>query len=130
MSDQPKIYQVCEVHNFGGFFGGDTVTLSAAERGASSGEQTLTIDQAALVGIADRHTVVAGMLFSLVFAGERVERAELLGAATHAQLRAALGPADLPASLTGPLVLSQRCEHCGLWVAGSAAGADCQACAR
>ena len=88
-------FLVQEVHNFGGFFGGDTVTLTATPFGGAGvpggEEQTITIDQQALTNVRDRHSISAGMLLELSRTGDRVDRAELLGAATHAQLRAALG---------------------------------------
>jgi rubrerythrin len=119
---------VTEVHNFGGFFGGDTVTLSGAEwRAEAAEERTLTIDQAALANVADRHSVAAGMLLDLAFAGERVERATLLGAGTHAELRRALGEPALPAALDAPVALAHRCAGCALWVPTDAAGA-CPVC--
>lgn len=108
---------VSEVHNFGGFFGGDTVTLSGAEwRAEAAPERTLTIDEAALANVPARHHLAAGMLLELSFAGERVERATLLGAQAHAELRLALGEPAAPASLDGPRALSHRCDPCGLWV--------------
>jgi hypothetical protein len=123
---------VSEVHNFGGFFGGDTVTLSGAAWPSAAGavEQTLTIDAAALRNVPDRHTLGAGMLLELEFAGERVERAELLGAADYAELRRALGPPALPAGpLAGPHILSHHCAACALWVVTTPAPARCPLCA-
>jgi rubrerythrin len=121
---------VSEVHNFGGFFGGDTVTLSGVEwRLDGAEERTLTIDEAALANVADRHTVCAGMLLDLVFAGERVERATLLGAATHAELRRALGDPPLAASLEAPHTLAHRCDACALWVPTEHAPERCPVCA-
>jgi hypothetical protein len=109
---------ITELHNFGGFFGGDTVTLSGRPwRAAEAPEQTLTIDEAALANVADRHTLAPGMLIELAFAGERVERAALLGAASHGELRRALGDPPLPAGpLAAPLALAHRCAACELWV--------------
>src|SRR5262245_21872466 len=82
---------VSEVHNFGGFFGGDTITLSGAPWPEAGEEQTLTIDEAALENVADRHTIVVGMLLELHLAGTRVDRALLLAAPDHNSLRQALG---------------------------------------
>lgn len=121
-------FRVIEVHNFGGFFGGDTVTLTATPQGAPDDEQTLTIDQGALSNVADRHTVCAGMLLALDFAGTRVERAELLGAGTHAELRAALGAPQPAGPIAGHAILSYRCDSCGLWVAGEPEGERCRVC--
>ena len=127
MSD-PILYLVQEVHNFGGFFGGDTVTLTATRRDSPDDEETLTIDQGALANVRDRHTISAGMLLALTLAGERVDRAELLGAASHADLRAALGPAAPAVPLRGPQVLSYHCPACQLWVAGPPDGEACRLC--
>jgi hypothetical protein len=125
---EPIRYLVQEVHNFGGFFGGDTVTLSATQLDRPDEEATITIDQQALANVRDRHTIAAGMLLELQMSGDRVDRAELLGAATHAELRAALGPAALPVQFDQPLVLSYRCEGCKLWVAGTPQSGACRLC--
>jgi len=122
-------FLIQEVHNFGGFFGGDTVTLTASLFGDSAGaEQTITIDQQALTNVRDRHTISAGMLLELARTGERVDRAELLGAATHAQLRAALGPPTATGPLDEPLILSYACHTCNLWVAGTPEQGRCRVC--
>ena len=127
---QPDIlYLVREVHNFGGFFGGDTVTLTAAvQGGAPDEEHTLTIDERALANVRDRHTIAAGMLLGVKLAGERVDRAALLAAATHAELRAALGAAQIDGPLDGPQIVSYRCATCGLWVAGAPEDGRCRLC--
>lgn len=110
-------FQITELHNFGGFFGGDTVTLSGAPwRTPDAEDQTLTIDQAALTNVADRHTLTVGMVLELTFAGERVEAASLVGAPDAAHLRAALGDPPVPSTLDAPLVVSYVCAECGLWV--------------
>jgi hypothetical protein len=121
-------YLVREVHNFGGFFGGDTVTLTATPLDAPDEEQTITIDQQALANVRDRHTICAGMLLELTRTGDRVDRAELLAAATQAELRAALGLPVLAGPLTGPQILSYRCEACNLWVAGAPVDGQCRLC--
>ena len=125
---EPIRYLVREVHNFGGFFGGDTVTLAAVRPAAPEDEETLTIDQQALVNVADRHTIAAGMLLALTLAGARVDRAELLGAATQAELRAALGLPTAAGPLDSPLILSYRCDACDLWVAGAPENGRCRLC--
>ncbi len=128
MSKETERVLVREVHNFGGFFGGDTVTLTATPHDAPDDEQTLTIDEKALTNIADRHTVMAGMLFDLTRAGERIDAATLLGAATADELRTALGPVEATGPLDEPQILSYHCPNCNLWVAGPPAGATCRVC--
>jgi rubrerythrin len=131
MSETTRLL-VQEVHNFGGFFGGDTVTLTATPFGSTAvpadQEQTITIDQQALANVHDRHTISAGMLLELWRTGERVDRAELLGAATHDQLRAALGPPAATGPLAEPLILSYACHTCNLWVAGAPEQDVCRVC--
>lgn len=108
---------VTEVHNFGGFFGGDTVTLSATPWPEGE-EETLTIDQKALDNIADRHTIAPEMLFELEVSGERVDRAQLLGARELAALREAIGVAPTATTLDAPRIRSYNCARCQLWVVG------------
>ena len=131
MSDAAR-FLVQEVHNFGGIFGGDTVTLTATPFGGADAptgeEQTITIDQQALINVGDRHTISAGMLLELWRTGDRVDRAELLGAATHAQLRAALGAPAVGGPLAEPLILSYACHACNLWVAGAPLEDRCRIC--
>jgi rubrerythrin len=130
LQDNP-LYLVREVHNFGGFFGGDTVTLTATVYGGAPEEEyTLTIDERALANVRDRHTLAAGMLLGVKLTGERVDRAELLAAATHAELRTALGAAQIDGPLDGPHILSYRCAACGLWVAGAPEDGRCRLCSQ
>jgi hypothetical protein len=132
MSSETTRFLVQEVHNFGGFFGGDTVTLTATPFGSTAApaaeEQTITIDQQALANVRDRHTISAGMLLELSRTGERVDRAELLGAATHVQLRAALGSPAATGPLAEPLILSYACHTCNLWIAGTPEQHMCRIC--
>jgi rubrerythrin len=131
MTNTPNtaLYLVQEVHNFGGFFGGDTVTLTAVQRDTQV-EQTLMIDERSFTNVRDRHTIAAGMLLELTLSGERVDHAELLGAASQAELRAALGTPQLAGPLAGPQILSYRCDGCGLWVAGAPETGQCRVCGR
>ena len=126
-------FLVQEVHNFGGFFGGDTVTLTATPFGSDAmpadAEQMITIDQQALANVRDRHNISAGMLLELSRTGERVDCAKLLGAATHSQLHAALGPSAVAGPLAEPLILSYACQTCNLWVAGAPEHGRCRVCA-
>jgi hypothetical protein len=112
---------VLEVHNFGGFFGGDTVTLTAA--GWPEGdEETITIDEKALANLHDRYQVAAGMVFDLATAGQRVERAELLGAADWSLLELILQSTVPAETLAAPRIRAYRCAPCAIWVLGQPAG--------
>ncbi len=116
MSDT-RLMWVTEVHNVGGFFGGDTVTLSATPWPEGE-ESTLTVDEKALDNIRARHLVSAEMLLELEFTGERIDRARLVGARERAVLDAALGPAPLATTLSAPRIRAYRCDTCRLWLAG------------
>ncbi len=116
MSDT-RLMWVTEVHNFGGFFGGDTVTLSAASW-PDGEESTLTIDEKALDNIQARHAVSPEMLLELTFSGERIDRARLLAARERAVLNEALGPSPLATTLSGPSIRAYHCATCRLWVVG------------
>ncbi len=124
---------VGEVHNFGGFFGGDTVTFTAT-RWHTDDEETFTVDAQALTNIRERHAVAASMVFHFEMAGARIDRAELLAAAEWPLLDAALvvRPPDGP--LRAPRILAYRCDRCALWVVGepvpAEAGPLCKLCAR
>ncbi len=124
-------FEVVEVHNFGGFFGGDTVTLDAAPLSDEADVRTLVIDARALANVPDRHCITAGMVFALEMDGERVDHAELLAAQSQADLRTALGTAQIDGPLDGPLLLSARCPNCGRWViAARWHESGCELCAQ
>jgi rubrerythrin len=112
-----RVVWVTEVHNFGGFFGGDTVTLSATPWPEGE-EETLTIDEKALDNIPNRHTVAPEMLFQLVFSGERIDNARLLAARELETLNQALGDAPSASRLDGPQIRAYHCRVCNLWVTG------------
>ena len=127
---------VTEVHNFGGFFGGDTVTLSAVPWPEGE-EESLTIDERALSNIADRHTIAPEMLLRLTLSGARVDRAELLAAREYATMLRAVGAAapetseaSQPANIV-PRVRAYYCARCDLWIDGQpaqVAAAQCGLC--
>lgn len=108
---------VTEVHNFGGFFGGDTVTLSATPWPEGE-EETLTIDEKALDNITNRHTVAPEMLLQLVCSGERIDNAKLLAAREIDTLHQALGDAPVAPKLDAPQIRAYHCTSCNLWVVG------------
>lgn len=114
---------IAEVHNFGGFFGGDTVALSGKAWDAPAAPlQAFTIDESALTNMRERHTMTAGMLFELQLRGERVEAATLLAAPTYAALQRALVP-QLPSGPCHSLtIMSHYCPTCDLWIVGEPRG--------
>ena len=115
MSDMRRI-KVTEVHNFGGFFGGDTVTLSAVPW-PDGDEETLTIDDKALANIPDRYLVAADMLLDLQMQGERVDRAFLIATPDPEALRNVLVAAP-SAPHDRPEIRAYHCATCQLWLLG------------
>ncbi len=107
---------VTEVHNVGGFFGGDTITLSATPW-PDGEEDTLTIDEKALENIRARHTIMPEMLLELELTGDRVDRARLLASRDRELMNDALRDAasDL---LDGPRIRAYHCARCNLWIVG------------
>lgn len=122
-------WQVLEVHNFGGFFGGDTVTLTAA-RLDDRAEETLTIDEKAFVNVRDRYTVVPSMVLELDMVGERVDRAVLHAAAEWPLLDAALDAAPPASCLAAPSIRAHRCKRCAMWIAGAPLDDGVRECCR
>lgn len=124
-------WTVREVHNFGGFFGGDTVTLTAARWGTDE-EETFTIDAQALVNVRERHAVAPSMVFRFDMVGSRVDRAELLAAPEWPLLDEALVPVPLDTPLQGLHIRAYRCENCEHWVVGepitAPTGQVCELC--
>ncbi len=130
---QATRWRVLEVHNFGGFFGGDTVTLTVEDL-STHAEETITIDEKALANIDDRYKVTPTMVFELQMSGTRVDRAELIAADDWHAIQAALNPAPPSAPLAGPQIRAYRCGGCKLWILGTpsiAAGLkQCCLCSR
>ncbi len=120
MASETTRWSVLEVHNFGGFFGGDTVTLTASRWGDGV-EETITIDEKALANVRDRHTIAPSMVLDLQMVGDRVDQASLLAAAEWPLLDAALGAEAPPGPLHGPRIRAYCCDHCNLWVDGEPA---------
>jgi hypothetical protein len=116
MSETTDVF-VSEIENVGGFFGGDTITLTVRHQDQSL--QTITIDEHALSNVPSRFNIASGMLLRITHTGERIENAELLGASSADQLRTALGPVTLPSQLDQPFILNYWCDNCQLWLHGT-----------
>ncbi|XSG76819.1 hypothetical protein ACP8Y2_07385 [Herpetosiphon llansteffanensis] len=111
-----ELFEVSEVQNYGGFFGGDTVTLDVMAIADHNDWRPLVIDAKALQNIPERHNLLAGMVLTLEFSGERVDRAVLIAARDYDELRAALGVAQLPTTSDEPIKLSGCCSQCQRWL--------------
>ncbi len=112
---------VTEVHNYGGFFGGDTVTLAAVPWPEGE-ETTFTIDEKALQNVSDRYLIAAEMVLQIELAGERVDRAWLLGARDWDMLKPTLGDTAPTTMLDEPQIRAYYCGACDLWILGQPAG--------
>src|SRR5437868_1395264 len=94
------IYKIHEVLNYGGFFAGDTVTITAHEAGKPDDEVTLTIDQGALTNLDDRYQVLAGMALDVQGEGGHIVAATLVATPERVALRSIVKPKQ--AALAGP----------------------------
>ncbi len=120
------IFRVHDVLNYGGFFAGDTVTLTAHAVDNPSEERTLTIDQGALTNVGgDRYQVVGGMALDLQFEGERVASATVVAAQERETLRRSVSAPVPTAPLEGPRLFSYFCPRCGLWILGEPKDGKC-----
>ncbi|MBI1802410.1 MAG: hypothetical protein HYR71_12365 [Chloroflexi bacterium] len=119
----PVIVRLHDVLNYGGFFGGDTVTVTAHAVDRPAVEQTITIDQGALTNVGDRYQIVGGAALALEFEGERVSSATLIGMRERAALRQAVTTPAPP--LDGPRLFAYHCADCGLWILGQPLNGQC-----
>ena len=136
------IYRIREVLNYGGFFAGDTVTVTAHTVAQPDDELTLTIDQGALTNLDDRFLIVAGMALDVQLEGGHVVSAALVAAPERAVLRTALksagakapalaahsvspGAGTAPTPADGPRIFSHFCAKCNLWILGAPRDGKC-----
>jgi hypothetical protein len=119
------IFRIREVINYGGFFSGDTVTVSAHATGKPDDERTLTIDQGALTNVDDRFQIVAGMALDVQLEGDHVTSAALLAAPERAMLRKAVSASKPQVPSGAPLIFSHYCAKCSLWILGAPRDGRC-----
>jgi len=113
--------RVREVTSYGGFFGGDSITLIATPLDDGDG-RTLTIEQDDLA--VDRHRIVGGMVLDARLEGDHIARATIAAAPERAQLRDMLPPEAGP--LDGPRAFSHYCKACALWIRGEPLNGTCR----
>jgi hypothetical protein len=111
------VYRVDEVQNYGGFFGGDTVALTASPVFDPSVHLDLIIADNVWDNLTQRHKVEAGMLIGLDVDSGEVRRARVVGAPDRQQLREAI--ARVPPQTGALRTLAYRCQHCDQWIAGT-----------
>lgn len=125
--DASPVYLVREVHNYGGFFGGDTVSLTASLLNAPGEAVELTIADNVWANLTDRYKVVEGLALRLDLDGGEVRRAEVVGGRERAALRAAAQATHTPADQ--PIrPLTYHCRTCNLWLAGAPGGSGPYTC--
>src|SRR3954465_7149763 len=72
-------YVVTDVLNFGGFFGGETVTLDAAPMAAPDKITGFIIPEHVFENLTVRHLITAGMALGLVVDNGEIRAARVLG---------------------------------------------------
>jgi len=112
-------YVVTDVLNFGGFFGGETVTLDAAPMSTPDKISGFIIPEHVFENLTMRHLIAAGMALGLVVDNGEVRAARVLGAPTREQLKEIVKPPAPSEAGPGPRALSYKCANCGLWIAGT-----------
>jgi hypothetical protein len=112
-------YVVTDVLNFGGFFGGETVTLDAAPMAAPDKITGFIIPEHVFDNLTVRHLIAAGMALGLVVDNGEVRAARVLGAPTREQLKEIVKPPAPTEAGPGPRALSYKCAHCNLWITGT-----------
>ncbi|MFL5732590.1 MAG: hypothetical protein ACJ78Q_05255 [Chloroflexia bacterium] len=111
-------YVVTDVLNFGGFFGGETVTLDAAPMSAPEKISGFIIPEHVFENLTQRHLIAKGMALGLVVDNGEVRVARVLGAPTREQLKEIVKPPPQADTGPGPRALSYKCVHCNLWIVG------------
>src|SRR3954451_16304795 len=118
-SDEEYVpYLVVDVLNFGGFFGGETVTLDAAPLSTPDKISGFIIPEHVFDNLTQRHLIAAGMVLGLVVDNGEVRAARVLGAPTREQLKEIVKPPVPSEAGPGPRALSYKCSNCNLWITG------------
>ncbi len=112
-------YIVTDVLNFGGFFGGETVTLDAAPMSASEKITGFIIPEHVFDNLTMRHLIAAGMALGLVVDNGEIRAARIQGAPTREQLKEIVKPPAHTETGLGPRALSYKCANCNLWITGT-----------
>ena len=136
------IYRIHEVLNYGGFFSGDTVTVTAHAVAQPDAELTLTIDQGALTNLDDRFQILAGMALDVQLEGDHVVSATLVATPDRAMLRSIVKTKQLVQAATAAgggvstglpgrpagadsLIFAHYCAQCNLWILGAPRDGKC-----
>lgn len=111
------LYRIKEVLNYGGFFGGDTVS-AIVEPWEGGDERDVTIDEHAFSNLKDRYKVLDGFVLDLTLNEDKVEAARIVAAPTREQLREAVDPATPSERERRYRVFAYRSPTLDLWVRG------------
>jgi len=117
--DEYVTYIVADVLNFGGFFGGETVTLDATLRSDPSKISSFIIPEHVFDNLTVRHLIAPSMALGLVVENGEVRAARVLGAPTREQLKEIVKPPSANESGPSPRALSYKCSDCNLWITGT-----------
>ena len=112
-------YIVADVLNFGGFFGGETVTLDASLRSNADKLASFIIPEHVFDNLTQRHLIAPGIALGLVVDNGEVSAARVLGAPTREQLKEIVKSPAPSDSGPAPRALSYRCAACNLWITGT-----------
>src|SRR3954453_5039403 len=116
-SDEQYVpYKVLDVLNFGGFFGGETVTLDAAPFATPDKISGFIIPEHVFDNLTQRHLIAAGMVLGLVVDNGEVRAARVLGAPTREQLKEIVKQPAPGEAEPGPRALMYKCSHDDLWI--------------
>ncbi|HMA37463.1 MAG TPA: hypothetical protein VKY74_23620 [Chloroflexia bacterium] len=117
-----EYFVIDEVLNYGGFFGGTTVTIYAHPPAQPNADRKFIISEHNFENLkdGDRFKVLEGQVLGLVLEGDEVRTARVAGAPTRAALRAAIAPPrPLPGHEGEVRALAYQCAQCHLWLAGT-----------
>jgi hypothetical protein len=119
--DGYEVFVIDEVLNYGGFFGGTTVTLYAHPPDAPREDRKLIIPDHFFENLkgGDRFKIQEGQVLALVMDGDEVRTARIIGASTREQLRDVATPLPTPDAGTGPRSLAYHCGNCDRWYLGT-----------
>ncbi len=113
------IYRVQEVLNYGGFFGGDTISAIFVPY-AGGEERDFTLDEHLFDNLKDRYKVLDGFILDLETdeQGDKVSRARVLAAPELRQLKEAIDPGTPSEQARRYRVFAYKCSAENLWVRG------------
>ncbi|MEO5953398.1 MAG: hypothetical protein ABIQ44_13110, partial [Chloroflexia bacterium] len=85
-------FRIIDVLNYGGFFGGETVTLDARPFATPERIFSYIIPEHLFDNLTQRHLIQPGVALGFVLDGAEVRAARVLGAPTREQLKALIKP--------------------------------------